>query len=122
LNSVGVSQVFISSFTTAIVGGTTYDPYSELSRCCFTDFSGSVTGFVGSGETCKQLNLTLPGGGGWNFNFAFFPATDVYPAYYLFVNGTLTAGTPPAATPEPGTLGLMATGLAGIIGGFKGGD
>jgi hypothetical protein len=118
LNSVGISnfnQVFVSFYTSAIVGGTTYDP-NDTSLCCFSgDFSGSVSGSVGSGETFKLVNLTLPGGG-WNLNFAFFPASGGSPAYYQFVYGTFTAGTPPAATPEPGTLGLMATGLAGIIG------
>ena len=44
LNSVGVSQVSISFFTTAIVGGTTYDPYNDLSLCCFTDLAGRSAG------------------------------------------------------------------------------
>jgi hypothetical protein len=110
------SQVFVSFYTRAIVGGITYDPNSDISLCCFyADFSESASGFVGSGETFKLLNLTLPGGG-WNLNFAFFPASDGSPAYYQFANGTFSGGTPPAATPEPGMLSLMATGLAGIVG------
>jgi PEP-CTERM motif-containing protein len=123
LNSVGTSQVFVSSFTSALVGGTAYDPNSNISLCCIFSSSGllnpSASGFVGSGETFKLLNLTLPSGGGWNLNFAFFPASGGNPAYYVFVNGTFTAGTPPAATPEPGTLGLMATGLVGIVGAIR---
>src|SRR6266536_1797437 len=113
LSSVAASQVFIGSFQSVIVGGITYNNI-DLS-CCIFDFSGSlngsVSGFVGEGETFRQLNLTLPGGGGWSFNFIGSPGS------FQFVGGTFTAGTPPpVVTPEPGTLGLMATGLAGIVG------
>jgi len=59
------------------------------------------------------LKLTVPGGG-WNFNFDYFPASNGNPAFYLFSSGSLTAGTRPAPTPEPGTLALMATGLIGL--------
>src|SRR6266536_2758830 len=122
LSSVSTSsQVFVGFFQTAIVGGITYDPNNDIPLCCLTgDFSGSASGFVCEGETFKLLNLTLPGGGGWNLKFDFFPASGGSPAYYQFVSGTFTAGTPPAPVPEPGTLGLMATGLAGIIGVVQG--
>ena len=117
LSSAGTSgQVFIGFFQTALVGGINYDPNNDISLCCFFgDFSGSVSGFVGEGETFKLLNLTLPGGG-WNLKFDFFPATGGSPAYYQFVSGTFTGGTPPAPVPEPGTLGFMATGLAVLAG------
>jgi hypothetical protein len=105
------------------IGGTTYNPdLLSLSCCLFSPsggLNGSASGYVGQDETFRYLNLTLPSGGGWNLNFAFFPASGVNPAYYVFVNGTFTAGTPPAATPEPGTLGLMATGLVGIVGAIR---
>ncbi len=121
LNSVGTSQVFISNFLSATVGGVTYDPNNDISlQCCLFSSSGglngSVSGFVGEGQTFKLLNLTLPGGGGWNLNFAFFPASGGSPAYYQFVNGSFTAGTPPAPVPEPNTLAYVATGLAGVVG------
>jgi len=119
LNSVGTSQVFVSFFTGATVGGITYDPNSDLAIfCCLFSISGDLNGSVSGlvGEPLKPLNLTLPCCGAWNLNFAFFPASDGSPAYYQFVSGTFIAGTPPAAIPEPGTLGLMATGLAGIFG------
>jgi len=122
LSSVSTSQVFVGAFLSVTIAGTTYNP-DFLSLCCLFSpsggLNGSASGFVGSGETFKPLNLTLPGGGGWNLNFAFSPASGGLPAYYTFVNGTFTAGTPPAATPEPGTLGLMATGLVGIVGAIR---
>jgi len=124
LNSVATSQVFISFFTSALVGGINYDPNSDIAIfCCLFsgsgDLNGSASGFVGEGETFKSMNLTLPGGGGWNLNFTFFPASGGSPPYYQFVNGTFTAGTPPAEVPEPGTLGLMAMGMAGIVGALR---
>jgi PEP-CTERM motif len=118
LTSVAASEVFIADFGTAIVGGRTYNDI-----CCLSLFSvdgslnPSASGFVGQGETFKVLNLTLPFGNGWSFNFQFFPASGGSPAYYQFVSGSFSAGTPPVATiPEPGTVGLMATGLAGLVG------
>jgi len=124
LNSVGTSQVFISFFTSALVGGINYDPNSDIAIfCCLFsgsgDLNGSASGFVGEGETFKSMNLTLPGGGGWRLNFTFFPASGGSPPYYQFVNGTFTAGTPSAEVPEPGTLGLMAMGMAGIVGALR---
>jgi len=116
LTSVAASQVFIGSFQSAIVGGITYNADNDISlNCCLFDFSGSlngsVSGFVGEGERFKLFNLTLPGGGGWSFNFTGSSG------YYQFVDGSFSAGTPPVTpTPEPGTLGLMATGLAGLAG------
>jgi hypothetical protein len=119
LNSVSTSQVFISLFINTKIGGTVYDP-NTLSICCFFspsgDLNGSATGSVGGQGTFTQFNLTLPGGGGWNLSFDFFPASGDSPAYYQFVSGTFTAGTPPAPVPEPGTLGFMATGLTGLVG------
>lgn len=121
LNSVATSQVFISNFLSATVGGVTYNPNNDISfqSALFSSSGGlnrSVSGFVGEGETFKLFNFTLPGGGAWNLKFDFFPASGGSPAYYQFVSGSFIAGTPSAPVPEPGTLGLMATGLAGLIG------
>src|SRR5258708_24130376 len=123
LSSVGPSFVSIDNFITAIVGGETYNPDNDISLCCLFDFSGSLnpsaSGFVGEGETFQQVNFILPGGGGWGFNFAFFPGSGGFPGYYQLVSGSFTAGTPPVAVmPEPGTPCLMATGLAGPAGGI----
>jgi hypothetical protein len=50
------------------------------------------------------------------FNFDFFPAMNGNAAFYQFSSGSFTAATPPTPTPEPGTLGLILIGLAGIVG------
>src|ERR1041385_6242343 len=116
LTSVGTSQVFISNFLSATVAGVSYDPNNDISlQCCLFSssglLSGSVSGFVGEGETFKVVNLMLPGAGSWNLQFDFFPASGGSPGYYQFVSGTFTAGTPPSPVPEPSTLGFVATGV-----------
>jgi len=115
LNSVSLSQLFVNTpFLSAKIGGTTYDPDSGLMyNCCFFDSSGYLNEFVSvfaPGEVLTQYNLRLPQGGGWNLTFLSGDGD------YQFVHGEFTAGTPPAPVPESGTLGLMATGFAGIIG------
>ena len=117
LSSVNPSQVFVGGFLSVTIAGISYNPDLLSLQCClfslFGDLGGSVSGFVGQEETFRYLNLTVPGGS-WNLNFAFIPASGGSPAYYQFVDGTLTAGTRPAPTPEPGTLGLMGVGLVGL--------
>src|SRR5229473_8719408 len=61
LSSVFASQVFVSFFTSATVGGTTYNADTDISlSCCVFDVDGnlssSVSGFVGEGETFKVVN------------------------------------------------------------------
>jgi len=119
LSSVNPSQVFVGGFLSVTIAGMSYNPDLLSLQCCLFsasgDLGGSVSGFVGQDETFRYLNLTVPGGG-WNFNFNYFPTTNGNPAFYVFSSGSLTAGTPPAPTPEPGTLGLMVTGVVGIAG------
>jgi len=117
LSSVNASQVFVGGFLSVTIAGISYNPDLLSLQCClfsaFGDLGGSVSGFVGQDETFRYLNLTVHGGG-WNFNFDYFPAGNGNPAFYLFSSGSLTAGTRPAPTPELGTLGLMGTGLVGL--------
>lgn len=119
--AASTSQIFISNFNTVIVGGITYDPNSLTftGPSTFFDDAGGlnpVTGvLVGSDATgAFQFNLTLPTNGGWQLSFV--PTTDAFgnPAI-AFTNGTFSASAP-LPTPEPGTIGLMLTGLAGIFG------
>jgi hypothetical protein len=118
---INLTRIFISNFTTAIVGGVAYDPNSEFglfdSSSFFDDaggVSGSVRGFVGQGETFSEVFLSMPSGGSWTLNFTGVldeQGNDTT----AFVNGTFSAGPiTPTPTPEPGTLGLMFLGSAGI--------
>src|SRR5271165_5982515 len=94
LNSVSTSQLFVGSFASATVLGTSYDPNSEFGLfCCVFSDSGllnpSVSGQAGSGDTFVELFLTLPTPGSWNLTF------DSGEGGYLFVYGEFTAGSPP---------------------------
>jgi len=121
-NSVILSQLFIGPFTSATVKGVSYDPDFEfgLFCCAFSesgDLNSSVRGQVGSGDRFALLNLTFPCCGGWSLTFDTVPpGPDLPQGGFQFVHGTFTAGTPPPPIPEPGTIGLMATGLACIAG------
>lgn len=114
LNSVSVSQIFVGSFTGAIINGVTYDPNSDISiNCCLFSESGylngSASGFVGEGDTFANMNLNLPSGGSWSLTF------EPVDGGYQFVQGEFTAGKPPSPVPEPGMLGMIVTGLASIF-------
>jgi PEP-CTERM motif len=113
-NPVSLSQLFLGPFNSATVNGVSYDPNSDFTLfcCAFSDsgnLNSSVSGQVGSGDTFAQLGLTLPCCGAWNLTFNTFPEGQA------FVHGTFAAGTPPSPVPEPGAIGLLATGLAGVV-------
>lgn len=115
-------QVFLSSINTLVIAGTTYDGMSLgfVGANGFFDPSGGVNGFVsaivGTDTGAFQFNLTLPTDGSWGF--AFDPTTDEFgnPAF-VFTEGSFSASAP-VPTPEPGTIGLLLTGLAAIGGAF----
>jgi hypothetical protein len=118
LSSVGTSQIFITGFTTATIGGISYDPNTLAFASLFDAFGGlnaSTTGFVGEGDTFTQFRITAPTNGGWNLNFAYVQANGDTPAYYYFTDGEFSANAR-VVTPEPGTVSLMLVGLAGIAG------
>jgi hypothetical protein len=109
----GASEIFISGFNTAILGGQAYDP-STLGIDPFDAFGGvnAVSrGFVGSGDTFLQFNMTAPNS---SWSFQFVPTTDQNgnPAF-SFVSGSFSASAP-LVTPEPQTISLVFSGLAGI--------
>jgi len=117
---IHLSQIFISNFNMAVVGGVTYDPATEIgaSSPSFFNDSGGLNpiamGFVGSGPTFTEFRMTMPTNGNWSLNFA--PATDPDGnSTMAFVNGTFST-TAMVPTPEPGALGMMLVGSAGIAG------
>jgi len=74
-----------------------------------------VSAAVGSGDTFFEFNLRLPTNGFWNPSYTFYPPDGDQPGYYLFDGATFDAsGTVP--TPEPASIALTLTGLAGIAG------
>ena len=112
------SQIFLTGFGPAIIGGKTYDGmFLDFNPFIFDESGGliaSTSGRAGSDTGPFQFNLTLPTNGNWSFNFA--PTTDENgnPAF-IFTEGEFRASAP-LPTPEPTTVGLMLTGLAGIAG------
>lgn len=115
---ISLTQIFVSNFSSAVVGGVAYDPNSDIgliSSSFFDDAGGlnaSVMGFVGEGPTFKIFLMSMPSGGSWTLNFR--PATDEQGNNTeAFVHGTFVAGTT-TPTPEPGTLGLLLLGSIGI--------
>jgi len=113
-----LSQIFISNFTRAVVGGVIYEPMTDIGVLSPSFFNGSgglnpiAMGFVGSGPTFSEFRMLMPTGGRWSLTFE--PATDENGrAAMRFANGTFAASAP-AVTPEPGTFGLMLVGSAGI--------
>jgi hypothetical protein len=109
------SQIFISTYTSVVLGGVSYEPSQGISfqDPLFND-SGTLntfsTGFVGEGPTFTQFNLTSPNSS-WVLNFGSTTDQEGNPAIF-FKNGTFSA-TAPLATPEPATIVLTLTGSVG---------
>jgi hypothetical protein len=116
------SQIFVDNFGTAILGGIGYFAgYLSFNNSLF-DMNGglnpSANGFVGEGASFIQFALTMPTDGRWALNFGYVPPQDGIPGYYVFTHGEFSASQT-FVTPEPGAVGLMLTGLAGIAGIIK---
>ena len=91
------SSLFSSSFTFPTHGQKTFT----------ITVSAGIPSFGGRTATGQLFNLEVPRGK-LRLTFEYNP----YGHGYVFSKGMFTAGT----IPEPGTLGLMGSGLAGIIG------
>jgi hypothetical protein len=101
--------LFVSSITAAPftfpMGGNVPATFTVAVPAAFSVVAGMVQNQAGS-----PLNVTIPPGK-LVLTFKYFPAANGDPARYFFSRGQYVV-----TTPEPGTLGLMATGLAGIVG------
>ena len=121
--STSMGEVFVMNiYSPLTIGGKTYDSGVAASSSFFASEGGALNSSVvllveqGFGNW-KEIELTLPqNGGGWNFYFDHIPPNEDSPGGYLFNHGDFNAASTPTPVPEPGMLGLMATGLAGITG------
>lgn len=126
-----------SQSTSTPTGGGTYSVTSQLLDIGITPATGTVTittgTLVGNCATgCTFTNGTIDVDGGADFNGTFSgtltasgglidikanPSTDVVDGFVFTVNtanGIVSGDF--AVTPEPGTLGLLGTGLVGLAG------
>jgi hypothetical protein len=80
-------------------------------------FDAPILGTAGineaSGAGGTRFNLEIPPGE-MVLSFEFVPAQGLAPAYFAFTQGEFK--TPMFPTPEPGSLGLMAAGVAAVLG------
>jgi hypothetical protein len=112
------SMIFIAAFDDPVtIGGGSFSgqDLSFSGNGLFNDFGGVypfVSGLAGEGDTLTAFNLILPTNGKWIATFHHVPPEGDSPGYYLFDGATFHA----SATPEPGTIALTLTGLAGIAG------
>jgi hypothetical protein len=128
-----IGLIFDNTNGTATIGGQTFDlsqgflfssSITALSSFTFpTDGRSSFTvsvpaGFSepfiqGSALSLPNYSLQIDNFGTMVLNFDFFPHNGGGPpSYYELSRGQFSL----VSTPEPGTLGMMATGLAGIVG------
>ena len=98
------SQILITDFVTATIGGKSYDPETlNLNSLfdAFGDLNASAAGSVGGGDSFIQFTMTAPDGG-WSINFAPEVDQNGNPAF-IFTNGQFSASAP-LLTPEPATV------------------
>ena len=110
------TQIFITEFSSATIGGISYDPGTLSFDSLFDDIGGlnaSSTGSVGSDTGFIQFTMTAPHNGSWGFDFEPAGEDEDGNPLFVFKSGEFSASAP-LPTPEPATVGLMLTGLAGI--------
>jgi PEP-CTERM motif-containing protein len=92
--------------------GTDFFTFPTNGKSTFTvSLPAFLNPVMGEVDTGQFFNLQIPLGK-LALTFTLVPAQNGFPAFYQFSKGSFALTT----VPEPGTLGLMATGLAGIIG------
>lgn len=105
-----------SGFALTSSGGFTFPVNfkgSTFTACQPAAISSPIPGSVETNNgQFIDFDLLMPPGGKFCSTWDFIPASNGSPAGYLFDHGKFVAGT----VPEPGTLGLMASGLAGLVG------
>ena len=98
-----ISSISTNSFTFPM-GGNVPTTFTVVLPAKFSVVQAETTTGVG-----QLFNVHIPQGK-LTLTFYYVPAGNGMPASYVFSKGQYVV-----ATPEPGTLGLLATGLAGVL-------
>lgn len=122
------SFVLFAGFTTIQIGGTTYSgaqavlnsfTMNPLAPLFVPDGGGAMlnsNGLIGgSVNGTFQFEIKVPAG---SLELDFLPSVDD-PGYYISTGGDFFAQKSPSPVPEPGSVFLLVTGLAGILGTLK---
>jgi hypothetical protein len=101
-----------------VIDGVTYPSDAvTFTSSLFADHDGGinplVTGVLVKDGTSVEFTLKLPTNGIWNADFGYSAPDGNNPGYYYFTDAAFSANQ---AVPEPGTIALTITGLAGIAG------
>src|SRR5215472_15739032 len=83
-NIAGTSQIFLTGFGIATIGGTNYDPMTLTFDSIFDASGGlntSTAGSAGEGDSFIQFRMTAPTNRGWSLSFAPIVDQDGNPAF-----------------------------------------
>jgi PEP-CTERM motif len=133
---VDIGQIFLGGFGNVTLGGHTFDPNtmdfsgnsfsatilqgftfpvnpsgSTFTTCVPAAMPSSLPGSVGSDSDFTNFVLHMPTSGNFCSTWVLVPGSGEVSGGYQFSSGRLVT----TAVPEPGTFGLMASGVAAVI-------